>query len=149
MSSLEACPLAVTSSCAAKTVSQTASRATPGWSARRHLVRLYSTRGCQVLLAMADATLQGSGALRGCSRERLSLDSTQLGSNPEMQCRCFRLTLERIGQLEARISVLEDDFDEAALEAEVSKPLHGLTRNCQRASLLSMKPVLPFAQRPA
>lgn len=29
-----------------------------------------------------------------------------------------RVTMERIGQLEPRISVLEDDFDEEALEAE-------------------------------
>ena len=29
-----------------------------------------------------------------------------------------RVTMERIGQLEPRISVLEDDFDEDALEAE-------------------------------
>lgn len=80
VTSLEACPLAVTSSCAARTVSQTASRATPGWSVRWHLVRLYSTRVCQVLLAMADAALQGSGALRGCSRERfiIGLDTVRL-----------------------------------------------------------------------
>ena len=29
-----------------------------------------------------------------------------------------RVTMERLGQLEPRISVLEDDFDEEALEAE-------------------------------
>lgn len=29
-----------------------------------------------------------------------------------------RLTLERLGQLDARLSVLDADFDEAALEAE-------------------------------
>ena len=32
-----------------------------------------------------------------------------------------RVTMERIGQLEPRISVLEDDFDEEALEAEAGQ----------------------------
>lgn len=31
-----------------------------------------------------------------------------------------RLTLERLGQLDSRLSVLDNDFDEAALEAETA-----------------------------
>ena len=56
-----------------------------------------------------------------------------------------RVTMERLGQLEPRISVLEDDFDEEALEAEADNaeaaavsPPAWLDRGTQHRTSLSL-----------